>query len=169
MNTRKRLTIPAMVAVVMLTWLSGLVSTAGETRRDQSAVIGKTFRISDAVSAYCAMKPVVMMCEAFAPQLAEFLAEPRDAEWAAPVERLIAKSMLVDGRRWAEIRALECRRTRCALEYAVSTEDLGRNVDGDAELDRLMEPIGGVMAPELTSGSAKGGMWVSVLIWRKRA
>jgi len=37
-----------------------------------------------------------------------------------------------------------------------------------AGLDRAMEPVGGVVAPELPSGSSKGA-WVSVLIWRKRA
>ena len=90
----------ALAAGVALAWLSGLDSTAGEPRRDQSAVIGKPFRISESVTAYCDMKPQVMMCEQFEPRLAEFLAESRDAEWAAPVEKLIAKSMLVNGQPW---------------------------------------------------------------------
>jgi hypothetical protein len=131
------------------------------------ATVGKPFKVSDAVTTYCAMQPPLMMCQMFAPQLAEFLAESRDAAWAAPMEKLIVKSMRVGGKQWTEIRALECRRTLCALEYAVPVDDLNHNVDGDADLDRLMEPEGGVMAPELPSGMGAGKM-VSVLIWRKR-
>jgi hypothetical protein len=120
------------------------------------------------VTQYCATKPIPTMCEVIEPLLAEFLAESRDAKWAAPMETRIAKSMLVDGKPWVEIRALECRRMRCALEYAVSVDDLDHDVDGDAELDRLMEPVGGIMAPEPPSASAKGKL-ISVLIWRRRS
>lgn len=168
MNTPKQLLpIPVLVASVMLAWVAGFDSIAGESQGDQPAVIGKPFRVSASVTSYCAMQPRLMMCEAFEPQLAEFLAETRDARWAAPVERLIARSMLVNGRPWAQIRALECRSTRCALEYAVAVDDLGRDVDGDEELDKLMEPVGGVaLVPELPAGPGKG-VFVNVLIWRK--
>jgi len=157
MGTRKQVTIAALVAGVTLSWLSGCDSTAS-----------KPFRVSDSVTEYCAMKPTVMMCEEFAPRLAEFLAESRDAEWAAPLERLIAKSMPANGQPRFEIRALECRRTRCAFEYAVAADDLGQTWAGYTELDRHLELIGGVTAPELPSGSGNG-MWVSVMIWRKRS
>jgi len=160
--------IPSFLAGIALAWLSALDSTAAEPARNQASTIGKPFRVSDSVAKYCAIRPIVTMCEAFEPLLAEFLAESRDTQWAAPVEALIAKSMLVDGKPWVEIRALECRRMRCALEYAVSVDDLDHDVDGNAELDRLMEPIGGVMAPEPTTGSGKGLM-ISVMIWRKRS
>ena len=63
--------------------------------------------------------------------------------------------MLVNGRPWAEIRALECRRTYCALEYAVDIDDLDHDVDGNEELEKLMEPVAGVMAPELPSNRGK--------------
>jgi hypothetical protein len=162
-----RPTILAFTVGIALTGLLAPISRAGETRNSSSPV-GKPFRVSNSVTEYCATKPMPMMCEAFKPLLADFLAEPRDAEWASPVEALIAKSMRVNGKPWVEIRALECRHTRCALEYAVSIDDLGPSVDGDMQLDRLMEPIGGVMAPELASGSGKGKM-VSVMIWRRRS
>ena len=146
--------------------LAGAYCAADQPSPNQSGVIGKPFHVSASVTAFCALKPPAPMCEAFAPQLAEFLAESRDDRWAAPVERLIAKSMLVKGKPWAQIRALECRRTRCALEYAVNAKDLGADVDGNEELDRLMESTGGVMVPDPSSTSG-GGMLVSVLIWRK--
>jgi len=38
----------------------------------------------------------------------------------------------------------------------------------DAELDRLMDPAGGVVVPEPPSDSGKGKM-ISVLIWRRRS
>jgi len=140
--------------------------TLAEPGPKPSAAIGKPFQLSPAITEFCAVKPPAMMCEAFEPQLKEFLAETRDPQWAAQVEPLIAKSMLVKGRSWAEIRSLECRRTRCALEYAVSTDDLNHDADGNQELDRLMEPTGGVVVPEVSPGG--GGKIVSVLLWRKR-
>jgi len=167
LTPRKQWTIPAIVAGATLACLSALNSTAGESTSNQSSAIGKPFRVSNSVAQFCAMKPVQMMCEAFEPLLAEFLAESRDAQWAAPVEKLIAKAMLVNGQPRVEIRALECRRMLCALEYAVSIDDLNHNSDGDVELDRLMEPTGGVTAPEPTPGSGNGKI-VSVLIWRRR-
>ena len=152
----------------MLLVLGFLVGQAAYASEAKVSAIGKPFRVSHSVVRYCAQKPIVTMCEVFEPQMAEFLAESRDAKWAAPMETRIAKSMLVDGKPWAEIRALECRRTRCALEYAVSIDDLDHDVDGDAELDRLMDPAGGVVVPEPPSDSGKGKM-ISVLIWRRRS
>jgi len=132
-----------------------------------AGVGGKPFEVSRSVTEYCALRPPALMCTVFKPQLAEFLAETRDAKWAAPIEALIEKSMLEKGKSWMEIRALECRRTLCALEYAVNANDTAHDVDGSPELDRLMEPIGGVVAPEVSLAS--GGRIVSVLIWRKRS
>jgi hypothetical protein len=159
--------IASIMTAAILTSLSACDSTAGSAQ-DQASVIGKPFRLSDSVVRYCATQPKIMMCEVFEPQLAEFLAEPRDAKWAAPIEALIAKSMLADGKPWVEIRALECRRARCALEYAVSVEDLAHDADGNAELDRLMEPMSGVVVPEPASGMGEGKM-VSVLIWARHS
>ena len=129
--------------------------------------VGKPFRISESVKSYCAMKPPAMMCAMFEPLLAEFMGEKREAPWAATMEMLIEKSMRVDGRRWVEIRGLECRRTLCALEYAVPVDDMDHDVDGSEELERLMDSAGGVVAPELPAGPGNG-KFVSVLIWRKR-
>ncbi|HEU5134051.1 MAG TPA: hypothetical protein VFU13_02805 [Steroidobacteraceae bacterium] len=157
--------IAALVAGLVL---AGCDSTSGESRRDQLAVTGKPFGVSDSVTAYCATRPVVAMCEEFAPRLAEFLAESRDAEWADSMERQIAQWMLADRQSPFEMRALECRRTRCAFEYAVTTDAYGQTLDGYEELDRHMELTGGVTAPELTSGTGHG-KWVSVMIWRKRS
>lgn len=130
--------------------------------------VGKPFRVSDSVATYCSEGRSLAMCEAFKPLLAEFFAETRDAAWAGTIEPLIEKSMLVQGKPRAEIRALECRRTMCALEYAVFVDDLDHGVDGSEQLSRLMEPLGGVMAPELPGADGRGKI-VSVLIWRKIA
>jgi len=46
--------------------------------------------------------------------------------------------------------------------------DLDHDVDGDQELERLMEPVGGIVAPEVSLVLGKG-MMVSVLFWSKRA
>jgi hypothetical protein len=158
----------SFLAGITLAWLAAPDSSAAEPARSQASAIGKPFRVSDSVTRFCATRPIVPMCEAFAPRLAELLAEPRDARWAAPVEALIARSMLVDGKPWVQIRALECRRTLCALEYAVPADDLDHDVDGNAELEQFMEPVSGVVVPEPASGPGKSRM-VSVLIWLRRS
>ena len=44
---------------------------------------------------------------------------------------------------------------------------MDHDADGSEELERLLEPVGGVVVPELPKGPAKG-KFVSVLFWRKR-
>jgi hypothetical protein len=160
MNTRSL----RLLTAALLTFLAPLA--AGNPPSNQSDVIGKPFRVSASVTDYCASEPRLTMCEAFEPLLAKFLAESRDASWAAPVERLIEASMRVKGKARVLIRALECRRTLCALEYVAFLDDMDFEVDGSEELSRLMEPVGGVMAPELPGKDLRGKM-ISVLIWRK--
>ena len=130
-------------------------------------VSGRPFQISESVKQFCTNEPKPMMCEQAMPLLAAMRVEPRDDRWAARIEALIAKFMRVDGKDWVQIRALECRSAHCALEYAVFADDLKHDADGDAELERLMEMVGGIVAPELEPGSSRG-MMVSVLIWKKR-
>jgi hypothetical protein len=141
-------------------------STAGEPP-DQRAVVGQPFRPSKSVLEYCGMKPPPMMCTQALPLLASMSSEARDAAWAARMEALIEKFTRVDGRKWVGIRALECRSTLCALEYAVDVGDLDHEFDGNAELERLMDPIGGIVAPEL-GPDRRGGRMVSIMIWKKR-
>lgn len=150
-------------ALVLCGFSAAVVVAAGPPNQSR---IGAPFRVSDSVTTYCSEPSTLMMCEAFKPQIAEFLAQKRDAAWARTIEPLIEKSMLVKGKPRAVIRALECRRTMCALEYAVFVDDLDHDVDGNQELSRLMEPVGGVMAPELPGADGRAKI-VSVLIWRK--
>lgn len=153
------------IAAIVLGFASALPAACAAS--DHAAVIGKPFKISKSVMQFCEIRPQPMMCEMAWPLHAAFLSETRDAQWAAPMEALIEKSMRVGGKQWVQIRALECRRTRCALEYAVYGDDLDHDADGDEDLERLLEPVGGIMAPELGEGLAKG-MIVSVLFWTKR-
>jgi len=126
---------------------------------NQPTVIGKPFRISDSVKEYCEAAPKIMMCEQTEPLLAAMLAETRDPRWAAPMEALIAKSMRVGGKDWVQIRA---------LKYAVYLDDLDHDLDGSEDLEQLMEPLGGIVAPEMNQGLGKP-MMVSVLVWQKRS
>jgi hypothetical protein len=145
-----------------------VAGTGADEAPNQSAVIGRPFQISKSVQEYCGMPVKPMMCEQAMPLLAAMRSEPRDPRWAAPMEARIARSMRVGGKDWVQIRALECRSTRCALEYAVYVDDMDHDVDGDKELERLMEPVGGIVAPEVIKGSNRGAM-VSVLFWTKRS
>src|SRR5688500_3145851 len=148
-------------------WLCVAGSSSAQVRADPAAAIGQPFRISASVTQFCSYQPPATMCVQFRPVFDEFLAETRDAQWAQHVERLILQFFLVNGQPWAETRSLECRRTLCALEYAVDVDNLDHDADGSEQLERLMEPVTGVMAPELPSAGGKGKI-VSVLIWRKR-
>lgn len=165
MKRHRQLKIAALIAGAAFTWLTGTAAESGAVPCNQSALEVRPFRISDSVTEYCAVKPRPAMCEEFERRLSEFLAESRDARWAAPVEKLISKSTLVNGKPRFEMRALECRRSLCVLEYAVSIDDLGQQFDGYEELSRNVELVGGITAPELKPG---GGVLVSALIWRKR-
>ena len=156
----------ALSAITASMWLAACDSPAAESAHDRVTNTGSPFPLSKSVTNYCAMKPTLAMCAAFEPLLEEFVSESRDSRWAVPVETLIRKFMLVNGQPWADIRALECRRTMCALEYAVSVDDQSRHVDGDPQLEATMTPVGGVVAPEVVAGQ---GLMVSVLIWRRRS
>ena len=133
----------------------------------QSAVVGRPFQISDSVKKACAAGPTVTMCEQTLPMLAAMRAEPRNGPWAASMEALIERSMRVGGKQWVQIRALECRTTYCALEYAVDANDLDHDVDGSEELERLLNPLSGIVAPEVNPAAGNSKM-VSVLVWHKR-
>jgi len=153
-------------AAGVLAWSFGDEAEAREPA-NHSAVVGKPFQISDSVKKFCETDAQIMMCEQTMPLLAAMRAEPRDPNWAVPMEALIEKFMRVGGKPWVQIRALECRGTYCALEYAVYVNDLDHDVDGDEELERLLDPLTGIVIPEMDSGSGKP-MMVSVLVWRKR-
>lgn len=154
-----------LAASVGLTWSLGTEAEAGEPANQ--SIGGKPFRVSESVKKYCAADPKIMMCAQAMPLLAAMLEEPRDPQWAARVEALIEKSMRVGGKQWIQIRALECRSIHCALEYAVYVNDLDHDVDGSEELERLMDPLTGIVIPEMNSASGKP-MMVSVLVWQKR-
>jgi len=168
MSTRNKV----VIALALMCGGLGLTSLFGgqvEAREpaNQFAVIGQTFQISKSVKEYCEVRPEPMMCAQAMPLLAAMRSERRNPQWAAPMEALIAKSMRVGGKEWVQIRALECRSTRCALEYAVYVDDLNHDVDGDQEFERLMEPVGGIVAPEVNQGVGRH-MMVSVLFWARR-
>jgi hypothetical protein len=143
----------------------GKESRAGVGASNQSP-IGKPFELSPSVRDYCKAMPSLAMCQAFSPLLAQFLAEKRDARWAAPIEARIENFMRVGGQPKVEIRSLECRSSHCALEYAVRIDGMDFDVDGDPELEKLVESMGGVMAPEVGATPA-GHRMVSVMIWKK--
>jgi len=62
-------------------------------------------------------------------QLDRFLermsAEPRDPDWAPRMEQFIVRSLAVEEEGALRIRALECRKTRCALEVASEAQQYG--------------------------------------------
>jgi hypothetical protein len=142
--------------------ISALLMVACDASRERGP-----FHLSASVADSC--KPPgnpAAFCRDLQRFLAELSAEPRDAEWALTMEARIGSSLRVKGRPVGEIRSLECRSTRCAVEYVVDPEHV-EQVDGDAQLELSMEPRTGGLAYE--SGGATGRhLLVTVMCWQKR-
>jgi hypothetical protein len=48
-------------------------------------------------------------------------------------------------------------------------DDLDHDVDGDNELERIMEPVGGIVVPEVSLSGRGRGKIVTVLLWIKHS
>jgi hypothetical protein len=126
---------------------------------------GTVLKIPAAITTMCATPPnSALVCEDLQEFLDAFNAEPRNDAWAKEMEARIRKAMRVGGKELREIRALQCRSSRCVLVYGVAAQDFEREVDGDLELDRLMDVRTGAVGPEGADESSLVGM----LVWQKR-
>ena len=108
---------------------------------------------------------------AFCPPLneviAQMLAEQRDENWADDMEKRIDQAMQVNGKYWAEIRSLECRRTLCALEYAARIDSAcGVNARAFDALLRSLEPVSGGMGFELPKVDSEARV-IGVMVWKR--
>jgi len=81
------------------------------------SMVGLPFQMSDSVAGNCRRNPG-FPCDDLDQFLERMKAESRDPEWAPAIEQYIVKSLQIEEEGALRIRALECRRTRCALEVA---------------------------------------------------
>lgn len=122
-------------------------------------------KVPSALTTMCATPPnSVLVCEDLQLFLEAFNAESRDETWAKDMEARIRKAMRVGGQELRQIRKLQCRSSRCALVYSVRAEDAEKEIDGDLELDQLMDLRSGAVGPEGADGSSVMGM----LVWQTR-
>jgi hypothetical protein len=125
---------------------SASVATDGP---DDTWVAPRSFHMSLSALDYCERTgwQVCREVEAFTAQMAQ---EPRDDAWAAGMENEIARAVAV-AHPSAHVRALECRRRRCALEYAVPA-DSPDAVFGDLDLAGRLDTIARASLPERDPG-----------------
>jgi hypothetical protein len=64
----------------------------------------------------------------------------------------------------AQIRSLQCRRTRCAIEYTTPAELGSIEPNGDLTFGGALVQNAGVVVPEMDSSA--GNVIVTVLTWR---
>jgi hypothetical protein len=156
------MSLPFVSASVLL-----LLAAAGP---NQSGGEEQAFRLGAAMREQCASAPApAPFCADLHDFLGKLAGEPRDARWAGDMEARLRKFLLVDGKPWAELRSLECRRTRCAMEFATSLATAGEDIKGDGfdELLELMEPASGGMAYELPGANTPPKV-VTVMCWQRQ-
>ena len=98
-------------------------------------MIGVSFELSKSVQANCRMWGDCSDMRAFLERMA---AEPRNDEWARAMESRIEKAVMSGERGKFRIRALECRRDRCALEVASEVDNIGPYFDSDPGFNEIM-------------------------------
>jgi hypothetical protein len=95
-------------------------------------------------------------CEPLNAAVIELKAETRDDAWADRMEALLAGMMTVEGKVWGEARSIECRRTLCAIEFAMPVSPPPQmDKEPMSRLKGQLEPTIGGFAPEFGVDSSK--------------
>jgi hypothetical protein len=98
----------------------------------------KPFTLSQSMLDMCWKHREVMLCQQVEEFLAVMSAQSRDDGWAKTMESRLRKAYEQGGRGMVQIRALECRSDRCAIEYAINLEKAGPEFD----MGRFVTPKG---------------------------
>jgi hypothetical protein len=127
------------------------------------AIPEPAFEVSASVHEFCGQTEweACRQVEAF---LDEMASEPRSAEWASRMEESITAEMTTALQGRAQIRSLQCRRTRCAIEYTTPAELGSIEPNGDLTFGGALVQNAGVVVPEMDSSA--GNVIVTVLTWR---
>lgn len=157
MNPRSLSSLPALALVA----LTGCFDASSPQEK-------RPFALGPAIQSQCETEGVAAaFCQPLKEVIAQMLVESRDEAWADNMEQRIEEALQVDGKRWAEIRSLECRRTLCALEYAVSTgTPAGVNAEAFDKLLLSLEPISGGTGFEMPKAGDKARV-VGVMVWKR--
>jgi len=89
------------------------VAVAAENAEQPVSVVGNPFPVSEAIEVGCRRDPAD--CEKILGLLERMAQEPRDPAWAGDMEGKMRAEVSTEPGKYA-IRALECRKTMCALE-----------------------------------------------------
>ncbi len=140
--------------------------------RESAPAAKPAFEVGAAIRSQCEPEGdgiPAAFCQPLNAAVAELRAERRDDAWAVEMEKHIDEMFRDDGRYWAEIRSLECRRSLCAVEYA-------QDLDGGPTMNEMaficllqwLEPTTGGMGFEMSATSSKHKV-VAVMIWKKKS
>jgi len=149
-------------------------ATSREVKRPPSdefllpSIVGVPFAMSHSVIDTCRRLP--WTCTEVDVFLERMRAEVRSEPWAQDLELRIARATLTRANGRYRIRALECRRSRCAIEVAseVALYDFNEIFEADPEFDDLMWPRDAAFANELDPATGIATL-VSVQTWATEA
>jgi hypothetical protein len=132
----------------------------------ERSLVGLPFKMSESVELACARRPQWNDCKRLNAFLERMTAEARDPSWAPGMEARIERFTYEGERGQYRIRALECRSTRCALEVASESKNVGISYVGD-NADRMF-PISSAIAAE---HDPQTGIRTNVIVqvWQKSA
>lgn len=143
---------------------AALPATPAEAPNQSAEVIAApaAFELPASVHDFCARaeSEECRQVEAFIDEMAT---EPRAAGWAADMESRIERAIGTELQGHAQVRALQCMRSRCAVVYALPADFGNLELGGDLTFGGALVQNAGVA---VTETNATGNVIVSVLTWR---
>jgi hypothetical protein len=134
-------------ATLLLSWLIAIlaVGSAPAEAPPAPSVAGQAFPLSGSVRKSC--DNAADKCAEAYSLLARFASEPREALWAANMERNLADYFATQGRDFS-VRTLECRSSVCAAEVTCPKGNEVRPFHYGAPIDRMLQSGVGINAYE---------------------
>ena len=120
---------------------------------DARTAVGRAFPLSVSLSRRCSQKEVTTsICDVIGDFLDRMKMERRDIVWAREMEERLEQTVVaLDGGTF-EIRAIECRSKRCAVEVAAIDNHYGGDIESDPTLDEELIRSTTMFASEKVSG-----------------
>jgi hypothetical protein len=109
----------------------------------------RQFELSASLRNFCSQDQI-LMCEQTNSFLAAMANEARDDTWANDTETHLRRAFEAAGQGKVELRALQCRSTRCALEYAVDGQAIDAGFEMNPDFPASIEPATGAFTYELS-------------------
>lgn len=106
------------------------------------------FQLSATLRNFCSQDQI-LMCQQTNAFVAAMAEAARDDTWASDTEVQLRRAFEDAGQGKVEVRALQCRSTRCALEYAIDMKAIQAGFEMNPEFPASIEPATGAFTYEL--------------------